>query len=187
MFRFGKEIMEKWYKIKGYKDIVDNDYEVSDKGRVRKTSNRVLLKQSLNIRGGYPYVTLYSRISMKSKTITVHSLMKYYIFRCRDNKIFINHIDGDKTNNDIINLELSNPLHNTHHAIDLGLFKASKVEEHIIEDIRKYVIENKYTETINSLKEKFNISEISVCRIIDGSIRNKNLKNIKKYLKPRKH
>ena len=67
MFRFGKEIMEKWYKIKGYKDIVDNDYEVSDKGRVRKTSNRVLLKQSLNIRGGYPYVTLYNRISMKSK------------------------------------------------------------------------------------------------------------------------
>lgn len=50
MFRFGKEIMETWYKIKGYKDIVDNDYEVSDKGRVRKTSNRVLLKQSLNIR-----------------------------------------------------------------------------------------------------------------------------------------
>ena len=39
MFRFGKEIMEKWYKIKCYKDIVDNDYEVSDKGRVRKTSN----------------------------------------------------------------------------------------------------------------------------------------------------
>lgn len=43
MFRFEKEIMEKWYKIKGYKDIVDNDYEVID-GSIRNKNLKNIKK-----------------------------------------------------------------------------------------------------------------------------------------------
>lgn len=106
--------MEKWYKIIGFKDVEDV-YEISDKGNVRKGDK--FLKQTLNKQGGgYFGVTLYSSKSQNKYFTKVHSLMKYYIFGITDPEVMINHKDGNKQNNDLSNLELSNALHNTHHA-----------------------------------------------------------------------
>jgi hypothetical protein len=160
--------MEKWYKIKDFKDT-NNVYEVSDKGNVKKGEK--ILKLTPNKRGGYWCVTLYSTISQKGYFTMVHSLMKRYIFKVADNKIMINHKDGDKKNNALSNLELSYALHNTHHAIDAGLFYADKITIEKINQIRNFIIQNKSKYTYKMLSEIFNLKTTTIRRIIKGTVR----------------
>lgn len=164
---------EQWYKIKNVNNVEDNKYEVSNLGRVRKGT--YILKTTKNLRGGYPTVTLYNSETKKSKFICVHTLMKYSIFNNTNPKVFINHKDGVKSNNDLDNLELSNALHNTHHAIDMGLFKATKVETDTIYKVREFIQTNSNKYTYTDLAKLFNITGVSINRIVKGSIR-KDLK-----------
>ena len=55
--------LEKWYKIINYKDIDNDTYQISNKGRCRKRkdSGWYILKQHANARGGYLTVSLYSK------------------------------------------------------------------------------------------------------------------------------
>ena len=112
---------EKWKKVK-YDDIERNRYYVSNLGRVRK-NNRILKGcNPKNERGGY------HRISLKNKNGKVK---KYQIHRIVFDKFGkekltdeyeINHIDGNKNNNTIMNSELSTRKENAHHASEHDLY-----------------------------------------------------------------
>lgn len=173
---------EKWYNIIGFRDVVDYDYEVSNKGNVRKGSK--MLAVNLCKRGGYPSVSLYSRLTQKTRFVTIHSLMKRYIFGVDDPNVFINHKDGVVTNRDISNMELSNALHNTHHAIDTGLLKASKLTDDIVDSVRDFVLCNPNVFTMIDLAEMHSISSASVKRILNGTYRKGavNMTNIEHLL-----
>ena len=164
---------EIWYKIIDFKDVENNVYEISNKGRVRKIQSNGyrILKTHLCQRGGYPSVSLYSSKSQKTYYRTVHTLMKYFIFNCFDPTIMINHKNGDKTDYDINNLELSNALHNTHHAIDTGLFIAKKVTEDDINNLREFLLNNRHKYNYKELSEIFDLKILSAHRIIKGNIR----------------
>ena len=172
--------MEQWYKIKDYKDIPNDIYEISDMGECRKKTNNgwYILKQHPNARGGYLTVSLYSNKTQKTRYVCIHTLMKYYILGILD-RTFINHKDGDKTNNELSNLEISNPLHNTHHAIDNKLFIANKNIDDEIYTIRNLVDKNPMRYSILDLKHKFKKTSISISRIIKGTVRkDMNLENL---------
>ncbi|MRN08005.1 endonuclease [Staphylococcus capitis] len=119
---------EIWKAIKGYEEF----YEVSNLGRVRSldrlTNNPMgtfirkgkILKPNIN-RGGYKFVLLTDE-NKKQKNKKVHRLVALNFIDNPLSKPFVNHIDGNKLNNEVDNLEWCTPKENTSHAIEKGLF-----------------------------------------------------------------
>lgn len=148
---------------------VDDKYAVTESGLVyRKERNEwIELKQTLSKRG-YLCVTLYNSKTQRSKFINVHKLMKITFFDCRDPKIFINHKDLNRLNNNLSNLELTTCLENTHHAINNGAFKAVCVTDDMIDFIRRDIIRNPYKRKLKYYHDMFGISTTTVERIVRG-------------------
>ena len=77
-------------------------YEVSDYGDVRIIKNKKLLKKSVDSRGYYK-VTLINENGRK--TLFVHRLVAMEFIQNQSNLSQVNHIDENKQNNHISNLE----------------------------------------------------------------------------------
>lgn len=91
------------------------NYEVSNLGNVRnKTTGRVL-QQMLSRDGGY------LRVNIGGKHRYVHRLVADAFFDGEHDDLDINHIDGDKMNNFIGNLEWCTRQKNIQHAFATGL------------------------------------------------------------------
>ena len=111
--------MEEQWKTCVYNGVIYEDYEVSTKGNIRSLNYRHtgeirILKQRID-EDGYLQVGLTKNKSRKQ--CRVHRLVAIaYIFN--DNptvKTQVNHIDEDKTNNNVDNLEWVSPKENIHH------------------------------------------------------------------------
>lgn len=119
--------MEQWKEIEGF----DGLYLVSNLGRVLRKRREYInpqgatcvveekeLKPSLN---GNGYLHYKIRYNGTRKTLKAHRLIALAFIPNPDNKPYINHIDGNKTNNNISNLEWVTAKENTRHAVALGL------------------------------------------------------------------
>lgn len=91
-------------------------YEVSNKGRIRNKKTGRIRKPS-NDR--YLSVDLYRDGDFKRKNI--HRLVAEAFIPRIDGKDQINHIDGDKHNNDVSNLEWCTSTENNRHAVNTGI------------------------------------------------------------------
>ena len=91
-------IDEQWIKIKNYEDF----YEISNHGRIRSLSKNIVMKQMTHYKG-YKFVHLY--INKKRKKFFIHVLVASHFIPNPDNKKIVNHIDENKKNNHITNLE----------------------------------------------------------------------------------
>lgn len=91
--------MEIWKNISGY----ENEYQVSNKGRVRslKKSEIKILKTTL--RNNYPRVILYKK-GYKPNSFNVHKLVIKAFKGVKENCV-VDHIDNNKQNNNISNLQ----------------------------------------------------------------------------------
>lgn len=85
-----------WRKINGF-----DNYSVSNTGLIRNDNTNKLLKGGLNT-GGYYIVGLCLNGTQTMKL--VHRLVGIAYIENRDNKECIDHIDGNKSNNNINNL-----------------------------------------------------------------------------------
>ena len=115
-----------WRSVVGYEEL----YEVSSSGLVRgkekevsgnhkKPSRKIPArdkKQCLLV--GYPAVTLFK--DSKPKLIKVHRLVAEAFLENPDSLPCVNHIDNNKANNDVSNLEWCTHEHNTHHMLNQG-------------------------------------------------------------------
>lgn len=111
---------EIWKPIIGYEGY----YEVSNLGRVRRikrgrgTQVGRLLKGWLDY-DGYWGVLLTK--NNKSMCYSIHRLVAKAFLPNPENKTQVNHIDGDKQNNSVTNLEWCTPKENIQHAWRTGL------------------------------------------------------------------
>lgn len=115
---------EIWKDIEGYEGL----YQVSNLGRIKSLGMRsnhkkeMIMKQQI-VRG-YKKVTLTKE--SKPKIYSVHRIVAYEFIENIDDKIEVNHIDGNKLNNCVYNLEWVTPSENIRHAFKLGLKNQKK-------------------------------------------------------------
>jgi hypothetical protein len=100
---------EIWGKIPNYPN-----YSVSTCGRIRNDNSGIFLRLNLT-KKGYYHTTLYDSNS-KSRTFKVHRIVASVHIPNTLNKPQINHIDGNKINNNISNLEWCTHSENQIHA-----------------------------------------------------------------------
>lgn len=105
---------EQWKNIDGY----DGLYEVSNTGHLRNSRGRVLTAHAQN--SGYMQITLYPKVGPRTKYL-MHRLVATTFIPNPDGKPQVNHIDGNKQNNHVSNLEWSTVSENILHARATGL------------------------------------------------------------------
>ncbi len=169
----------KYMKLEGF----DHDYYITQDGKVwtdcRKNGIERFMKQHNNPEG-YKVVGLY--IGGKQKQFRVHRLVATAFIPNPENKPFVNHIDGNKANNDVSNLEWCTQKENVNHAINV-LNKWSNTEKQrkqaselgkskrklSIEEARKLRLLHK-TEgySIAELANRYSLSKTGVKRILSG-------------------
>lgn len=104
--------MEQWQDIPGYEGL----YQVSTLGRIK--SNRSI--KSLHIdKGGY--LTVWLCKDSIQKNYKAHRLVALAFIPNPENKATVNHIDGNKQNNCVENLEWATHSENINHANRTGL------------------------------------------------------------------
>lgn len=103
-------MIEIWKDVKGYEGL----YKVSNKGNIKsfyKSKTRIL-KPSKD-KDGYLRIDLYK--DGKSKTFQLHRLIAIEFIPNPENKPEVNHINEDKTKNNIENLEWATHRENINH------------------------------------------------------------------------
>ena len=122
-----------WRDVVGYEGI----YEVSDTGLVRTHKNKTthsnlhghrnwkqrVLKQKVSKDHNHR-VSLYK--NKQEKTWLVHRLVAIAFLPKITGKDYVNHIDGNRYNNSVSNLEWCNHTENNNHAFDNGLIATGK-------------------------------------------------------------
>ena len=105
---------EIWKDIVGYEGL----YQVSNLGRVKSVKRNKILSQKHNW-DGYLRIQLWR--NNKNKYVSIHRLVAEAFIENPNKKPFINHIDGNKQNNNVDNLEWCTQKENIKHAFDNGL------------------------------------------------------------------
>lgn len=149
--------------------FTDFNYEVSNLGRVRNIKTKRILRPMCN--GGYMNVGLSK--NGKIKTYSIHQLVGLCFIENPDKKPHINHIDKNRSNNNVSNLEWCTASENNLHKCltleqktnqNLQVWRVNidtndKLELYnSIQDAAKWCVENGYSSTENSAKG--NISNV---------------------------
>ena len=172
--------MELWRQIKNYEGL----YDISSSGRVYSHITDKFLSAS-RVANHYEAVALYK--NKKPSSRMVHLLVaEAFLPRDSFNKQ-VNHIDGNKYNNEVINLEWVTPAENSKHAIETGLFNprgegqwgSIQKEKDVIDILNQYGFEK--TEKI---AHKYGVTPSTITAITTG----KNWKHLtSQIIKERKY
>lgn len=99
--------------------IVDTNYFITSEGKVL---NHKLEERKLKLtQTGYLEISLKMNSTNKIKWYRVHRLVAQTFIKNSENKPFVNHKDGNKTNNNVSNLEWVTHQENMEHAKNFSL------------------------------------------------------------------
>jgi predicted XRE-type DNA-binding protein len=150
---------EIWKDIEGYEGL----YQVSNRGNVKALNkwSKGALKDLTLFKNSYHKVNLYK--NNKQKTFYVHQLVGKAFIDNPNNRKAINHIDCNRINNNVSNLEWVTPLENTTHAIKNNLFNnkgenhtSSKLTESQVLEIDQLLKNKNFSQA--DIARKFNVS-----------------------------
>ncbi|MCF0126444.1 MAG: HNH endonuclease [Clostridia bacterium] len=134
------------------KQIRDTQYLISEDGKIFNSKTKKFLKGSLDKDG-------YRRFSLNGFNASVHRMiMETYKPVENMEKLEVNHIDGNKLNNTLENLEWCTREENMAHLVSSGL--SSKCSMKGSKNGRAKLDEDKVREIKKLLKEGLSLSEI---------------------------
>ncbi len=132
---------EQWKRLVG--EFAGWPYEVSDQGRIRRIDGR--LRRLKRDHRGYLRIHLCSG---STRSTAVHRLVAAAFIRPPHEGEQVNHIDGNKTNNCVGNLEWVTCKENQHHAFQTGLRIVRKLGRY------KRKLEIEQVQAARTLKER---------------------------------
>ena len=140
-----------WKQIKGYEGL----YEVSNDGRVRRlrfingSHNFEKIKECKQTLNTWGYMTVNLSKNGKSNTKRVHRLVANAFLG--ESELQIDHIDGNKQNNRLDNLEYVTAKENTNRAWNKGIAKYTDERK---EKLRKIALEKWKTNSFRKWRNK---------------------------------
>lgn len=181
-----KKIQVVWKPVLGYEDY----YEISNEGEVRSLNRTVITtnrnsylrkgKVMSKIQDKFGYLSVGLTLNSKTKLIKIHRLVALAFISNPENKLTVNHKDGNKLNNNVDNLEWSTYSENSKHAFDNGLNNIldrrysetkennpnSKLTQEQVKEIRnKYV---PYTCSAKKLANEYGVSQSCIEHILNN-------------------
>mgnify|MGYP003656788547 FL=1 len=168
---------EIWKEIEGF----EGNYKVSNLGRVKSLTRTVwngkvyhvlegkILKSCLH--GQYLGVSL--RKEGKTYKRYCHRLMCVAFIENPENKQVCNHVDGDKLNNKLDNLEWSTHSDNNYHAYRTGLSHSgekhylAKLTNKDVRDIREGYLSNNRRGFIAETARKYCVTFMAISNIVN--------------------
>ena len=153
-----------------WKPIVDyENYHVSTYGRVKSFKGDTPIIRKPKLKNGYLSVGL--NIDGKQKWVNIHQLVARAFIPNVENKPQVNHIDGQKLNCHVSNLEWATQSENIQHALRTGLKKSgtdnynAKIKD---EETILYIRENPDGLTTYQLADKFGVTVETIRQIQRG-------------------
>ena len=163
---------EIWRDVVGYERL----YHVSNFGRVKSFHNGKTIIRKPALSNGYLKVSLCKDGSIR--THKIHTLVARAFIPNPKDKPFVNHIDADKTNNCVRNLEWTTQTENMQHASRMGLLKhrglkgsdnpSSKFSDEDIRYIRENCILGSKEFGTEAFAKIFGVHSKTISRIVHG-------------------
>ena len=145
------------------------NYTICDKGVVKGTAIKA---QTLG-KNGYRYVTLYHK--NQGKKLYIHRLLAELYIPNPENKRTVNHIDGNKQNNCLTNLEWATDGENIKHAYDNRLNYGTKITNEVRE-----VLYNRFMngESMEHISKDYEFNNVTVSNHIRQYVKEHNLSDV---------
>lgn len=165
---------EEWKNLV-YQNKRFENFKVSNTGKLRNTMTNKEYKTYINHRG-YSQVCVSLGSRNDKKVFKIHRCVAETFIPNTDNKPQINHIDGNKLNNYVSNLEWVTSQENMRHAFDTGLAYSKKGEDNScakltseqVRYIRESYIPGDKEFGCRSLANKFNVSHSRISDIVNN-------------------
>lgn len=154
--------MNQFLDVKGYEGL----YKISTNGKVYSLKRKKIKRIDTN-RHGYERVNLFK--NGRGKHFLVHRLVAQAFIPNPNNYSFVNHIDGNKLNNDVNNLEWCTWSQNMIHAYSHGLVK------HLTTKVIQYTLASEKVKEWDSIKEAcdaLGISHGNISKVCCGKRKN---------------
>ena len=146
--------MRVWIPVKDFPG-----YQVSNDGLIRNSKTGRILKTQIDIHG---YRVLTLRRDKQQISVAVHRIVASSFYDGNHTGLDVNHIDGNKLNNHIRNLEYCTRQENIRHAFRTGLKVPSRrMKIRVIETGEVY-------ESIRDCQRKTGFDQSSISKCLSG-------------------
>jgi len=168
--------MEELKDIIGYEGF----YKVSNYGRIFSIKRNRFLKPQIGIKNKYLYIILSK--DKKGKGFLVHRLVAIAFIPNPENKEQVNHIDGNRSNNYLENLEWNTRSENNIHSFKflnrkaenkhlIGMFGGlNHASRHIFQYDRNNIFIKEYNSLIEASREN-NVDHKNLCSVARGKLK----------------